>query len=99
MSVLRSSEYNLDLYIPPKRKDWFFFFACEKGGIEFYLWEQWKFNEYERKGCEAAQPQHHMPIEKFELHWLSFLKLEPWDTFQTNATVAALFVKVFGWKM
>ena len=36
-----SSEYNLDLHIPHKRKDLklllLFFFACEKGGIELYL--------------------------------------------------------------
>ena len=37
--------------------------------------------------------------KSFELNWLSFLKLEPWDTFLTNITVAALFVKIFGWEM
>ena len=48
------------------------------------------------KVCEAAQPQHHMTIEKVELNWLSFLKLEPWDTFLANNTVPALFIKIFG---
>ena len=36
---------------------------------------------------EATQPQHHMPIEKSELNWLSFVKLEPWFTFLTNTLV------------
>ena len=32
-----STEYNLDLHIPQKRKDLkLFSFAYEKGGIEFY---------------------------------------------------------------
>ena len=32
-------------------------------------------NEWKTKVCEAEQPQHHMAIEKYELNWLSFLKL------------------------
>ena len=72
------------------------FFACEKGGIEFYHSEQWR---RDRKVFEAAQPQHQMPIETFELNWLSFLKLEPWDTFLINTAVAALLIKIFGWEM
>ena len=53
----------------------------------------------ERKVCEAAQPQRHMTIQKFELNRLSFLKVEPWDTLLTNASVTALFIKIFGWEM
>ena len=37
ISVVMSTEYNLDLRIPQKRKDLNFFFTFEKGGIEFYL--------------------------------------------------------------
>ena len=36
MSVLTSSEYNLNLHTPHKKKLNFFFFAYGKGGIEFY---------------------------------------------------------------
>ena len=32
-------------------------------------------NEWKTKVCEVEQPQHHMVIEKYELNWLSFLKL------------------------
>ena len=32
-------------------------------------------SEWKTKVCEAEQPQHHMAIEKYELNWLSFLKL------------------------
>ena len=32
-------------------------------------------NEWKTKVCEAQQPQHHIVIKKFELNWLSFLKL------------------------
>ena len=40
MSVVTSSDNNLDLHMPPKWKDWkLIFFAYGKGGIEFYLWE------------------------------------------------------------
>ena len=38
ISVVMSTEYDLDLHIPQKRKDLnYFFFTFEKGGIEFYL--------------------------------------------------------------
>ena len=52
----------------------------------------------ERNVCEAAQPQHNMALEKVELNSLSFLKLEPWDTFLPNTTVAAHhgFIEIFG---
>ena len=41
-----STEYNLDLHIPQKMKDLeLFFFAYEKGGIEFFLWQEWQFDE------------------------------------------------------
>ena len=40
-----------------------------------------------------------MAIGNFELNWLSFLKVEPCDTFLSNTTVAALFFKIFGWEM
>ena len=48
------------------------------------------------KSCEAAQPQYHMAIENFELNWRYFLKLDPWETFLQNPTVAELFIKFFG---
>ena len=32
-------------------------------------------NEWKTNVCEAEQPQHHMAIKKYELNWLSFLKL------------------------
>ena len=48
------------------------------------------------KSFTAEQPQHHMAIEKYELNWLSFLKLQPLDTFLPNATVAALSTEIFG---
>ena len=53
----------------------------------------WRITE---KSLWSVTPQHHMQIQKCELNWLSFLKLEPWATFQTNTTVAAPFVKIFG---
>ena len=32
-------------------------------------------NDWKIKVCESEQPQYHMTIEKYELNWLSFLKL------------------------
>ena len=32
-------------------------------------------NKLKTKVCGAEQPQHDMAIEKYELNWLSFLKL------------------------
>ena len=98
MSVLMDSEYNLDLHILRKSKNWklfIFFLRMEKEELSFTtenICSLWKL-------YEATQPQHHMPIEKSELNWLSFVKLEPWFTFLTNTTVAALFIKIFGQEM
>ena len=32
-------------------------------------------NKWKTKVCEEEQPQHHVPIEKYELNLLSILKL------------------------
>ena len=53
-------------------------------------------NEWKTKVCEAEQLQHYMAIKKYELNWLSYLKLEPSDTFLPIATIAGLFVEIFG---
>ena len=53
-------------------------------------------NEWKTKFCETEQPQRHMTIKKVKLKWLSFLKLEPSDTFLPSTTVTALFIVIFG---
>ena len=34
-------------------------------------------NKWKTKRCETERPQHHIAIEKVDLNWISFFKLEP----------------------
>ena len=53
-------------------------------------------SKWKTKFCQAEQPQHDMVKEMIELISLPFLKLESYDVFLPNTTVATLFVDILG---
>ena len=113
MYVLTPNEYNLDLHIPKKRKDWKIIF--------FHIWKRriwvlylriiefnfiistnsvWQCQQMREKSLWSDTTTTSHDNRKCELNWLPFLKIESWDFFLPNTMLAAIFIKLkicVGW--
>ena len=113
MYVLTPNEYNLDLHIPKKRKDWKIIF--------FHIWKRriwvlylriiefnfiistnsvWQCQQMREKSLWSNTTTTSHGNRKCELNWLPFLKIESWDFFLPNTMLAAIFIKLkicVGW--
>ena len=111
MYVLTPNEYNLDLHIPKKRKDWkiIFFHIWKRRiwvlylriiGFNFIISTNsvWQCQQMREKSLWSDTTTTSHGNRKCELNWLPFLKIEPWAFFLPNTMLAAIFIKFFGGK-